>query len=301
MTGGPSRDADAESEQPTDPQDEQRSTAGSGDTTAVAANTATNQPSDAAEDRQRSLDSLLDRLDRTSDDSTSATESEPETADSGFEWLAESLDDDESAVDGPLPTDDHVLLLTPRRSPHTDAACMSLATPVEPRHLNTLFVSLTRSSEQLLDHWQTHQHELPAHLGIVPVGEQIQSTTTTSPGGETGHPSEISVTPATDPSDLTRLGITVNKLLEEWADGGRRTTMCIDSLTTFLQYVEPERLFRFLHLLQSRVDRVDGVAHYHMNPSAHAEETVNIFATLVDTVVTIEEDGTITTSDYTDR
>lgn len=258
----------------------------------------TDQPHRDADARKRSLDKILDRLDRTQDEQPTDAEADTEQPDSGFEWIADSLEDGSTGDNEPLPADDHVLLLTPRRDHHADAACMSLATPVEPRHLNALFVSLNRTSEELLDHWQAHEQELPANLGVVPVGEQIRSTTTTNPGGEDGYPSHISITPATDPSDLTRLGITVNKLLEGWADGGHRTTMCIDSLTTFLQYVEPERLFRFLHLLQSRVDRVDGVAHYHMNPTAHDEETVNIFATLVDTVATVEDDGSISVGDY---
>jgi|GEM_PF-431900 len=319
MTQGPSQDpandsrepADAQSETSTqppkeavpvrdlDPQDDGSKRSETDDTPAGQVDAANDQPpSQDSDTRQRSLDALLDRLEQTEEKTTTDSEEEPEQTESGFEWIADSLDEDSANVDEPLPDDDHVLLLTPQRDRHADAACKSLATPVEPRNLNALFVSLNRTSEQLLDHWQTHEHELPAHIGIVPVGEQIRSSTTTNAGGADGFPSEISITPASDPSDLTRLGITVNKRLEEWADGGRRTTMCIDSLTTFLQYVEPERLFRFLHLLQSRVDRVDGVAHYHMNPTAHSKETVNIFATLVDTVVTVNSDGTITTTDY---
>jgi hypothetical protein len=100
----------------------------------------------------------------------------------------------------------------------------------------------------------------------------------------------VSVTRVGDPSDLTRLGITVSRLLAE-SDGEEPPVACVHSLTELLQYVDRRRLFRFLHLLKNRIDSVEANAHYHMDPSAHDPQVVSVFESLFDVVVRVEENG----------
>lgn len=86
-----------------------------------------------------------------------------------------------------------------------------------------------------------------------------------------------------DPADLTGVGIATT----EWARGrdpDGRAVVCVDSLSTVLQYSEAERVFRFLHTLlgQFRTAGID--AHVHMDPEAHDDRTVAQFRQLFDEV-----------------
>ena len=86
-----------------------------------------------------------------------------------------------------------------------------------------------------------------------------------------------------DPADLTGVGMAAT----EWTRGrdpDRPAVVCVDSLSTILQYADAERAFRFLHALlgQFRTAGVD--AHVHMDPAAHDDRTVGQFRQLFDAV-----------------
>lgn len=87
--------------------------------------------------------------------------------------------------------------------------------------------------------------------------------------------------------------------------GGASHTICFDSITPLLQYVDSKQAYRFLHTLGGHIQSANAVAHYHMDPVAHDEQSVALVTSLVDAVVEIEESGdwTITTGsiDWIDR
>lgn len=252
-----------------------------------------NSDPESDDDEGESLDDLLSTLsdDADADDEQS---SEASSDDAGFEWLSEKLqgepDDDplEAAFDA-----NHVLVLGPLRNRRTDDVCLDLCTPAPPTQLDVAFVSLTRTSEDLIEHWLDHESMLPANLALLCAGDQARSADSSSVVSRPDAPTRITVTSTPDPSDLTRLGLAIVNSLADWEDTGNQTVLCVHSLTAFLQYVDPQRLFRFFHLLQVRIDRIDGIAHYHMDPNAHSPETIGIFTSLFDTVVRVNEDGNI--------
>ncbi|WP_232686964.1 DUF7504 family protein [Halobacterium zhouii] len=90
------------------------------------------------------------------------------------------------------------------------------------------------------------------------------------------------------PGDLTGLGIAVSECLDALPED---TTpgVCLDSLTTLLQYVDESRAFRFLQVLVNRVRAAGGSIHCHVNPDAHDEQVCGSFDSLFDGAITVDE------------
>ncbi len=76
-----------------------------------------------------------------------------------------------------------------------------------------------------------------------------------------------------------------------WAKNQNQTVICFHSLTALIQYADLQRVFRFLHVLTARIDLIDAVAHFHMDPGAHDAQTRNTLVQLFDAVINIGEDG----------
>lgn len=185
----------------------------------------------------------------------------------------------------------NVLLLAPSLSTAEEEACINFLTFLDISQENILSVTFTQTAQDRLELWQTHVgDERPARAGIVSVGEPTRSassqrTTSRQP------PESISIDTISDPADLSRLGITIENYLSEWAENENQTVICFHSLTPLLQYADRERVFRFLHLLTGRIDSIDAVAHFHMNPEAHDAQTRNTLVQLFDAVIDIDETG----------
>ena len=259
--------------------------------------TGTDDPATDEDTPSSSLGDLADSIRKRQ-----GRESDSETRDSvegdSFEWsdVGENGSDDEQSrgTDG-LPTaiDDpaDVLLLGPLRGTDCDRNCVSLLSLAPPDRTNMLAVTVTRSANDWLSMWQQHSPASAASLTIVSLGDETRgessSTTISTPNGS----ETITIETVADPSDLTRLGVTLSRLLSEVTTPEERTAVCVHSLTALLQYIEPRRLFRFLHLLRGKLDSVDASAHYHLDPGAHDEQTVGLFRSLFDTVVRITEEG----------
>lgn len=175
------------------------------------------------------------------------------------------------------------LVLSPAFDACGDDTCADMLGVAEPGETNALFVTLTGAPDARLDHWQSRVSPAPpANLGIVSVDESTRSTatataTTTSANG---HVRSVST-----PGDLTGLGIAISEYLSEWHNNGKQTVVCFHSLTPLLQYADTRRVFQFLHVLTRRVTSASATAHYHMDPTAHDEQTVRTLASLFDHVV----------------
>lgn len=140
---------------------------------------------------------------------------------------------------------------------------------------NLLLVSLSGNPDRRLETWK-RRDELPARVAVLSaeqargaVAADGAATTTAGPGGST-----VTTTTVSDPSDLTGVGIKVNQCLSAWEDDDVGTDVCFDSVTTLLQYVDTRRAFRFLHVLSRRIRSVGALAHYHIDPGAHDEQTL---------------------------
>ena len=61
--------------------------------------------------------------------------------------------------------------------------------------------------------------------------------------------------------------------------------VCLGSLTTLVQYVDPETAFKFLQVTISRLESTEGHVHAHLDPDAVDEETVTTLESLFEGVL----------------
>lgn len=188
----------------------------------------------------------------------------------------------------------NVLLEAPSLSDATTEICTRVG---DGDTRNVLIVALSGNPDARLDTWR-RGGGLPGNVGIVTVDETRSaaaadgcSSVTSGPGGST-----ISTTTVSGADDLTGIGIKIGNCLSAWEDQAATTHVCLDSITTMLQYVGPRKAFRFLHVVTRRIAEVDGVAHFHFDPSAHDEQTVSMIESLFSEVYAYDADADIWTS-----
>jgi len=183
----------------------------------------------------------------------------------------------------------NVLLLAPSLDSCNDETCLDLLTVTDPAQENVLSITFTQSVAGRVQIWDEHIEERPAQAGIISVGEMMGSTTADTSTTIQQSEGSLVIETVSDPSDLTDLGITISSVLSEWDSNDNQTVACFHSLTSLLQYAEPQRVFRFLHVLTEKFDSGEVVAHYHMDPSAHDRQTINTLTPLFDASVERDE------------
>jgi hypothetical protein len=175
----------------------------------------------------------------------------------------------------------NVLLLTPP-DPGTAGRCIRHLTP--PATESALGVTYTQSPTDWLVRWRT---ESDVDQGaVVAVGEVGGTDTPQLPDGWWGER-------VTAPADLSGTGIALTNALADLESVGP-TAVCFDSVTALLQYADVQSVFRFLHAVTGRVSSTDAVAHYHLDPAAHDEQTVATVRTLFDAVAEADAAGDLT-------
>ena len=180
----------------------------------------------------------------------------------------------------------NVLLLAPTMHAEVETGCGTLLASAEDTRDALLSVLTIESPEDLLRTWELHvDSEPPEAAAFLMLGGQ--PTTDFAPidnGDRIVHPIQ-------NPSNLTDIGVASSKVLGEWHAQGRAVACCFRSITTLLQYVESRTVYRFLHQFSQQIASVGGVAHYHMDPTAHDPPVVNTMLTLFDAVVELDDDG----------
>ena len=177
----------------------------------------------------------------------------------------------------------NVLMLTEPLNDKARRSYYRKILPGEPSALDLLAVDYRRTPDQYLDEWRRYAGERPRRCGIICVDESTRSNDGWS-GMDRG-----AVACVESPTDLTGLSIKASTYLEDHGDAD--TLVSFDSLTMLLQYVELQRAFRFLHVLAKRVQTVDAVAHYHMDPKAHDDREMATLSSLFDAIARFEGDG----------
>jgi hypothetical protein len=134
-----------------------------------------------------------------------------------------------------------------------------------------LFVTFTRGAEACIDQLG-EQADDASNLVVITVGD----------AGGTADREDVETRNVASASDLTGLGIEIGQVITE---GEAPVTVCFDSLTSMLQYVEFETAFEFLHTLTGRFYAADARAHYHVDPGAHDEKQLAGIESLFDASV----------------
>jgi len=150
----------------------------------------------------------------------------------------------------------------------------------------TLFVTTNESAGSVLSDVEGLAGKTPESLRFVDCVSEQQSLQERF--------AEDRVEYVNSPGDMTGVGIGVSEQLRRFAeDESGRTRVAFHSLSTLLMYSDVETVFRFLHVLTGRIDGVDAVGLFTIDPTTHDEETVNTLKQLFDGAVELRdgEDG----------
>lgn len=189
----------------------------------------------------------------------------------------------------------NILLLSPSLETVGDQICSKLLSMPRPSQTDVLAVSLTDTPDDWLDDWQRNiGPERPANTSFITSGEGTRSATQVV-SASTG-PTNVTIHAVSSPADLTGLGMHISDQLAEWKDDGNKILVDFDSLSILLEYSDRQRVFKFMHVLKGRVDAVDAVAHYHMDPGVHDSQVISTFKSLMDAVIEVDEAGEWTIS-----
>jgi KaiC/GvpD/RAD55 family RecA-like ATPase len=96
------------------------------------------------------------------------------------------------------------------------------------------------------------------------------------------------------PADLTGIGIGITKSFERLHDVGReRGRMGLTDLSTMLTYTDKQTVFKFCHVLSSRLDSAGYVGLFTIDSSAHDAQTLQVLKQAFDGMIEVaERDGT---------
>lgn len=81
---------------------------------------------------------------------------------------------------------------------------------------------------------------------------------------------------------LTDLGETVSRVLDEQQTADAKVSVGFDILSELLQLFDTETVFKFVHVLNSRLENMDALTHYYLNPESQPESSVNVLKELFD-------------------
>ncbi|WP_459191552.1 DUF7504 family protein [Halosimplex sp. J119] len=175
---------------------------------------------------------------------------------------------------------DNLLVMCPSFRGDEPRACLELLTPAPPADVYALSVLFTQSPGDHLDAWQRQVGSLPARSRIVSVDADARSSASEPDAGDPA------VERVTSPQNLTRLGVRITDCLDEWGETApdQQVSVCFQSVSTLLQYVELDKVYKFLDVLTERCRASGAVSHYHLDPHAHDDETTERLVGLFDGV-----------------
>ena len=177
----------------------------------------------------------------------------------------------------------NILLLAPSLGGQGADVCLDVISRTKPSETNILTVTYTDTPQEWVDNWIDHAGVSPLRGGIVGIGQADNAVDDPS----------WAVKTVENPSDLTGVGIELSELLSGMAtaaDDDEQIAVCFDGITSLLQYADLQRAFRFLHVVTGRVRKADARCYYHLNPTAHGQQTMATLGGLFDTTVE-REDG----------
>lgn len=192
------------------------------------------------------------------------------------------MGDGAESLDG-LGAGSNVLLLGPSVSGELDDGCRRLLDGDDEERA-VLVVSFALPPGQWVRRWDDHVGERPDRLVVV--------TTSDTFGGPTVDEDldGVEVEYLSSPGDLTGLGMIISKYLERWYESDLRMALCFDSLTAILQYEELENVYRFLHLMTTRLSGAGAHAHFHFDPATQDEQAVSTLASTFDAMARYDDD-----------
>lgn len=183
---------------------------------------------------------------------------------------------DDGTTSGP-PDGENVLVLAPAMGSTDDEQCAHIAGDAD----DLLVVSLSDAPDHRVD-------TISARAGRPDTISSISCDTTRGAAAArptTNDPNRRSVT-VSGPGDLTGLGMHIDRYLSTAAPG-TDVSVCVDSLTTLLQYSGPKAVFRFCHSVTRKSSVAGATTHFHLDPSTVDDRTLHTLQSLFDRTVEV--------------
>jgi len=100
----------------------------------------------------------------------------------------------------------------------------------------------------------------------------------------------VSVHQVSSPGDLTGIGIGITKALEGLHNSGRtRGRLALISLSTMLTYTDKKTVFKFCHVLSSRLDAADYIGVFTIDSGAHDQQTIQVIKQAFDGLIEVRD------------
>ncbi len=112
----------------------------------------------------------------------------------------------------------------------------------------------------------------------------------------TSEAGSISVRGVRENADLYDIGLAIASQLGAWENTDETTVLCLHSVTALLAAHDTERVISLITSLNDLCERLGAIAHHHVDPAEHDEETVTTLRPLYDAVIEhTPDDGWIPT------
>lgn len=109
-------------------------------------------------------------------------------------------------------------------------------------------------------------------------------------GSEQGVIDGVSVNQVSSPGDLTGIGIGITKALEGLHNAGRTEgRLALISLSTMLTYTDKKTVFKFCHVLSSRLDAADYIGVFTIDSGAHDKQTIQVIKQAFDGLIEVRD------------
>ncbi|WP_136717739.1 RAD55 family ATPase [Halorientalis salina] len=109
-------------------------------------------------------------------------------------------------------------------------------------------------------------------------------------GGNSDTPPGLYIHHVSSPGDLTGIGIGITKCLESLhGSGATEGRLALISLSTMLTYTDRETVFKFCHVLSSRLDAAGYIGVFTIDTGAHEEQTLQVLKQAFDGLIEVRE------------
>jgi KaiC/GvpD/RAD55 family RecA-like ATPase len=151
----------------------------------------------------------------------------------------------------------------------------------------TVIVTTRDSADRVLSDFEALLPELEqTNVGIVDCVTQHQ--------GRSASDTDL-IKYASSPTDMTGMGIKFSEFVEEFYTERdiKNNRVAVDSLSTLLMYLDLQTVFRFMHVLTSRIEDAEAIGIHIMDSTAHDVETMNTLKQLFDGIVEVDAENTV--------
>ncbi|MCU0631630.1 MAG: hypothetical protein MUC66_01480 [Methanolinea sp.] len=188
-------------------------------------------------------------------------------------------------VKGGIPPGSNILILAPSMSSGEQLG-YALTRPLPGEY--ALILSTVMRSVDLMDYFSSEQF----NRDLIGVIDSVTKLSTPDVNDNT------QIKFVSSPSDLTGIGIKFSALIESMFNGEFPSAdqalfpppirFYIDSLTTLLMYRKLEVLYQFLHVLTSKLKKMEAIGIYILNNESFDERTLSLMKQLMNVVIEVK-------------